>query len=160
LRPADAMAIGTAGFTAMLSVLALERHGLAPAAGGVAVTGAAGGVGSIAVAPLAAAGRWVSALTGPPEEAGFLPGPGPAEVLPRDLLEGPLKPLAGVRWAAGIDSIGSLPLANLLSMIADNGAVAACGMAAGLDLPASVAPFILRGVALLGVNSVYQPQVM
>jgi acrylyl-CoA reductase (NADPH) len=158
LTAAETMAIGTAGFTAMLAVLALERHGLTPDRGEAIVTGAAGGVGSIAIALLAVAGWRVAAVTGRPEEAGFLQGLGAAEVLPRSELTGPVKPVGATRWAAGVDSVGSTPLANMLSMMADGGAVAACGMAAGLDLPASIAPFILRGVSLLGINSVYQPR--
>jgi acrylyl-CoA reductase (NADPH) len=158
LTAAETMAIGTAGFTAMLSVLALERHGLTPDRGEAIVTGAAGGVGSIAIALLTVAGWRVAAVTGRPEEAGFLEGLGATEVLPRSELAGPVKPVGATRWAAGVDSVGSTPLANMLSMMADGGAVAACGMAAGLDLPASVAPFILRGVSLLGINSVYQPR--
>ena len=158
LSPAEAMAIGTAGYTAMLCLLALERHGLAPAHGPAVVTGAAGGVGSIAVALLAKAGWHVIASTGRPQEADYLKDLGAAEIIERRELSGPARPLAKERWAAGIDSVGSHTLANVLSMTGDNGAVAACGLAQGMDLPTSVAPFILRGVALLGVNSVTVPK--
>jgi acrylyl-CoA reductase (NADPH) len=158
LSPAEAMAIGTAGYTAMLCLLALERHGLAPERGPAVVTGAAGGVGSVAIAILAKAGWHVIASTGRPQEAGYLKDLGAAEILDRQELSGAARPLGKERWAAGIDSVGSLTLANVLSMTKENGAVAACGMAQGLDLPASVAPFILRGAALLGVNSVTAPK--
>ncbi|MEH3146025.1 MAG: oxidoreductase [Methylobacterium frigidaeris] len=160
LTPQQAMAIGTAGYTAMLSVLALERHGLAPAAGPAVVTGAAGGVGSVATALLARAGWHVLAVTGRTEEAEYLRGLGAAEILPRDELTKPPKPLARERWAAGVDAVGSTTLANVLSMTRYGGAVAACGLAAGMDLPTSVAPFILRGVALYGIDSVMAPQAL
>jgi acrylyl-CoA reductase (NADPH) len=153
----DAMAIGTAGFTAMLAVLALEKHGVTPSAGPVVVTGAAGGVGSVATAVLSKLGYHVIASTGRMAEAGYLRGLGAAEVIDRSELSGPAKPLAKERWAGGIDSVGSTTLANLLSMTKYRGAVAACGLAAGMDLPASVAPFILRGVCLLGIDSVMCP---
>jgi acrylyl-CoA reductase (NADPH) len=158
LSPAQAMAIGTAGYTAMLSLLALERHGLTPERGPAIVTGAAGGVGSTAIALLANAGWHVIASTGRPQEAGYLKELGAAEVIDRGELSGPAKPLNKERWATGIDSVGSHTLANVLSMTRENGAIAACGLAQGMDLPASVAPFILRGVALLGVNSVTVPK--
>ncbi len=158
LSPAEAMAIGTAGYTAMLCLLALERHGLAPDRGPAVVTGAAGGVGSVAIALLAKAGWQVIASTGRPQEAGYLKDLGAAEVIDRQELSGPARPLGKERWAAGIDSVGSHTLANVLSMTKENGAVASCGLAQGMDLPASVAPFILRGVALLGVNSVTMPK--
>jgi acrylyl-CoA reductase (NADPH) len=158
LSPADAMAIGTAGYTAMLCLLALERHGVKPEHGPAVVTGAAGGVGSVAVALLAKAGWHVLASTGRPHEADYLKGLGAAEIIGREELAGPARPLAKERWAAGIDAVGSHTLANVLSMTKENGAVAACGLAQGMDLPASVAPFILRGVALLGVNSVTAPK--
>ncbi|HEX5867668.1 MAG TPA: MDR family oxidoreductase [Beijerinckiaceae bacterium] len=158
LSPAEAMAVGTAGYTAMLCLLALERHGLAPGRGSAVVTGAAGGVGSVAVAILAEAGWHVIASTGRPHEAGYLKELGAAEIIDRQDLAGPARPLAKERWAAGIDSVGSHTLANVLSMTGENGAVTACGLAQGMDLPASVAPFILRGVALLGVNSVTAPK--
>jgi acrylyl-CoA reductase (NADPH) len=153
----DAMAIGTAGYTAMLAVMALERHGLTPERGPIAVTGAAGGVGSVAIAILAQRGFTVHAVTGRTEEADYLKGLGAAEIVPRAELAGPPKPLAKERWAGAIDSVGSATLANLLSMTRYGGAVAACGLAGGMDLPASVAPFILRGVCLYGIDSVMCP---
>jgi acrylyl-CoA reductase (NADPH) len=153
----DAMAIGTAGFTAMLSVLALEQHGLTPKDGPVVVTGAAGGVGSVATAVLAKLGHHVIASTGRMAEADYLKSLGAAEVIDRAELSGPAKPLARERWAAGVDSVGSTTLANLLSMTKYRGAITACGLAAGMDLPSSVAPFILRGVCLLGIDSVMCP---
>ncbi|MGH6770853.1 MAG: MDR family oxidoreductase [Xanthobacteraceae bacterium] len=151
----DAMAIGTAGYTAMLAVMALEKHGLTPERGPLLVTGAAGGVGSVAVAVLAKLGFEVTASTGRPEEAGYLKGLGATEIIERKELSGTPRPLAKERWAGGIDSVGSTTLANVLSMMKSDGAVAACGLAGGMDLPTSVAPFILRGVSLLGINSVY-----
>jgi acrylyl-CoA reductase (NADPH) len=153
----DAMAIGTAGYTAMLAVLALEKQGLAPNAGPVVVTGAAGGVGSVAIAVLSKLGYHVIASTGRPSESEYLRALGAAEVIDRNELSGPAKPLAKERWAGGIDSVGSTTLANLLSMTKYRGAIAACGLAAGMDLPTSVAPFILRGVCLLGIDSVMSP---
>jgi acrylyl-CoA reductase (NADPH) len=153
----DAMAIGTAGYTAMLSVLALERHGLTPKHGPVVVTGAAGGVGSVAIVVLSKLGYAVIASTGRMSEAPYLKALGAAEVIDRNELSGPAKPLARERWAGGIDSVGSTTLANLLSMTKYGGAIAACGLAAGMDLPTSVAPFILRGVCLLGIESVMCP---
>jgi acrylyl-CoA reductase (NADPH) len=153
----EAMAIGTAGFTAMLAVMALERHDLSPARGPIAVTGAAGGVGSVAVALLAKLGFAVHAVTGRPPEADFLRGLGATEIVERKELAGPARPLAKERWAGGIDAVGSTTLANFLSMIRYGGAVAACGLAGGMDLPASVAPFILRGVSLYGIDSVMCP---
>src|SRR4051795_571819 len=153
----DAMAIGTAGYTAMLSVLALEKHGLTPASGPIVVTGAAGGVGSVATAVLSKLGYHVIASTGRMSEADYLKGLGAAEVIDRAELAGPAKPLAKERWAGGVDSVGSTTLANLLSMTKYGGAIAACGLAAGMDLPSSVAPFILRGVCLLGIDSVMCP---
>jgi len=154
----DAMAIGTAGYTAMLAVMALERHGLTPAGGPVVVTGAAGGVGSVAVAILAKLGFQVTASTGRPEETDYLKGLGATEVIERKELSGTPRPLGKERWAGGIDSVGSTTLANVLSMTRSRGAVAACGLAGGMDLPTSVAPFILRGVSLLGIDSVYRPR--
>jgi acrylyl-CoA reductase (NADPH) len=154
LTPAQAMAVGTAGYTAMLSLMAIEQHGLTPDAGPAVVTGAAGGVGSVAVALLHRAGWRVIASTGRMQEAEYLTGLGAAEVIDRAGLAGSPKPLAKERWAAGIDSVGSTTLANVLSMTRYGGAVAACGLAGGMDLPGSVAPFILRGVALLGIESV------
>jgi acrylyl-CoA reductase (NADPH) len=153
----DAMAIGTAGFTAMLSVLALEKHGLAPKDGPVVVTGAAGGVGSVATAVLSKLGYHVIASTGRMSEADYLRDLGAAEVIDRAELSGPAKPLAKERWAGGVDGVGSTTLANILSMTKYGGAIAACGLAAGMDLPSSVAPFILRGVCLLGIESVMCP---
>jgi acrylyl-CoA reductase (NADPH) len=153
----NAMAIGTAGLTAMLSVLALEKYGLTPKDGPVVVTGAAGGVGSVAIAVLAKLGYHVIASTGRASETDYLKALGAAEVIDRNELSGPAKPLAKERWAGGIDSVGSTTLANLLSMTKYRGAIAACGLAAGMDLPSSVAPFILRGVCLLGIDSVMCP---
>jgi acrylyl-CoA reductase (NADPH) len=157
LSAREAMAIGTAGFTAMLAVLALEKHGLTPQAGAIVVTGAAGGVGSVATAVLAKLGYHVIASTGRLSEAPYLKGLGATDVIDRNELSGPAKPLAKERWAGGVDSVGSTTLANLLSMTRYGGAIAACGLAAGMDLPASVAPFILRGVCLLGIDSVMCP---
>ncbi len=153
----DAMAIGTAGYTAMLSVLALEKHGLKPADGPVVVTGAAGGVGSVAIAVLSKLGYHVIASTGRMSEEGYLKGLGAAEIIDRNELSAPGKPLAKERWAGGIDSVGSTTLANLLAQTKYRGAIAACGLAGGMDLPSSVAPFILRGVCLLGIDSVMCP---
>jgi acrylyl-CoA reductase (NADPH) len=153
----DAAAIGTAGYTAMLSVMALERQGIAPARGPVVVTGAAGGVGSVAIALLAKLGYRVIASTGRPQEAPYLTGLGAAEIIDRAELAGTPRPLNKERWAGGIDTVGSTTLANVLSMTKYGGAVAACGLAGGMDLPASVAPFILRGVCLLGIDSVQCP---
>ena len=152
----DAMAIGTAGYTAMLCVMALERAGVAPP-GEVVVTGAAGGVGSIAVALLAGLGYAVTASTGRPQESHYLKGLGAAEIIARADLEGAPRPLARERFAGAVDTVGSKTLANVLSMTRYGGAVAACGLAGGMDLPASVAPFILRGVSLLGIDSVMAP---
>ena len=153
----EAMAIGTAGYTAMLSVLALEKHGLTPASGPIVVTGAAGGVGSVATAVLSKLDYHVIASTGRMSEADYLKGLGAAEVIDRNELSATPKTLAKERWAGGIDSVGSTTLANVLSMTKYGGAVAACGLAAGMDLPSSVAPFILRGVCLLGIDSVMCP---
>ena len=153
----EAMAIGTAGYTAMLSVLALEQYGLSPKSGPIVVTGAAGGVGSVATAVLSKLGYHVIASTGRLSEADYLKDLGAAEVIDRNELSGPVKALAKERWAGGIDSVGSTTLANILSMTKYGGAIAACGLAAGMDLPSSVAPFILRGVCLLGIDSVMCP---
>jgi acrylyl-CoA reductase (NADPH) len=158
IAPADAMAIGTAGYTSMLCVMALERHGLTPGRGPVLVTGAAGGVGSVAVAILAKLGHEVVASTGRPEEADYLKQLGASEIMPREELAVPGKPLQKERFAAVVDSVGSVPLANALAQTMSGGAVAACGLAAGMDLPTTVAPFILRGVSLLGINSVTVPK--
>ena len=158
MNPGEAMAIGTAGYTAMLCVLALEKHGLKPTDGPVVVTGAAGGVGSVAIALLAKAGWHVIASTGRPEEADYLKSLGAAEIIDRNELSTAGRPLGKERWIAGVDAVGSHTLANLLSMTRYGGAIAACGLAQGMDLPTSVMPFILRGVALLGVDSVMCPK--
>jgi acrylyl-CoA reductase (NADPH) len=158
LSTVDAMAIGTAGFTAMLAVMALEGAGLRPDRGEVVVTGAAGGVGSIAVTLLAKLGFTVVASTGRTGEEGFLRALGASEVIGRDVFCGDVRPLARTRWAGGIDVAGSQTLANLLSQMTYGGVVAACGLAQGMDLAASVAPFILRGVSLLGIDSVMCPR--
>ena len=155
----EAMAIGTAGYTAMLALMALERYGLRPEHGPLVVTGAAGGVGSVAVTLLAKAGFQVTASTGRPQEADYLRQLGAAEIIDRAELASTGRPLGRERWAGGIDTVGSKTLANLLSMTRYGGAVAACGLAGGMDLPASVAPFILRAVSLLGIDSVMCPQV-
>ena len=153
----DAMAIGTAGYTAMLAVMALERAGINPSRGPVIVTGAAGGVGSVAVALLAKLGYAVAVSTGRPEEVAYLKGLGASEIINRNELAGPARPLAKERWAGGIDAVGSTTLANVLSMTRYGGAVAACGLAGGMDLPTTVAPFILRGISLIGIDSVMCP---
>lgn len=152
--PAEAMAIGTAGYTAMLSIIALERHGLTPEQGEVLVTGANGGVGSFAIALLAGLGYRVVASTGRSSEHDYLKRLGASEVIDRASLSAPGKPLGKERWAAAVDSVGSHTLANVCATTRYQGAVAACGLAQGIDFPGSVAPFILRGVALLGIDSV------
>ena len=152
-----AMAIGTAGYTAMLAVMALERQGVAPRHGPVIVTGAAGGVGSVAVTLLAKLGFAVVASTGRPAEADYLKSLGAREIIERRELAGASKPLGPERWAGGIDTVGSTTLASVLSMTRYGGAIAACGLAGGMDLPATVAPFILRGVSLIGIDSVMCP---
>jgi acrylyl-CoA reductase (NADPH) len=154
----QAMAIGTAGYTAMLAVLALESRGVSPRSGPVLVTGAAGGVGSVAIAILAKLGFEVIASTGRIEESDYLKGLGAKEIVNRADLSGPAKPLGRERWAGVVDAVGSHTLANALSMTRYGGAVAACGLAQGMDLPTSVAPFILRGVSLLGIDSVMAPR--
>jgi acrylyl-CoA reductase (NADPH) len=154
----DAMAVGTAGYTAMLSVMALERRGITPGRGPVVVTGAAGGVGSVAVSILSKLGYRVVASTGRASEHAYLTELGAAEIIAREELSAPGKPLGKERWAGGVDAVGSTTLANVLSMTAYGGAVAACGLAGGMDLPATVAPFILRGVSLLGIDSVMAPR--
>lgn len=154
----QAMAIGTAGYTAMLCILAIEREGVTPANGEVLVTGAAGGVGSVAIAVLAALGYRVVASTGRMHEANYLQGLGAAEVIDRTELSSPGKPLGKERWAAVVDSVGSHTLANACASTKAEGVVAACGLAQGMDLPTTVAPFILRGVILSGVNSVTAPR--
>jgi acrylyl-CoA reductase (NADPH) len=153
----QAAAIGTAGYTAMLALLALERHGLRPGGGDVLVTGAAGGVGSVAVALLAKNGHRVVASTGRPQEAGYLTSLGAAEIVDRAALSAPGKPLQRERYAGVIDSVGSHTLANACAQVRQGGAVAACGLAGGMDFPSTVAPFILRGVALYGIDSVLAP---
>lgn len=154
----QAMAIGTAGYTAMLCVLALERHGLTPASGPVVVTGAAGGVGSVAVAVLAKLGYEVSAVTGRSEQADFLKHLGAQHIVERASLSAPGKPLTKEQWAGAIDVAGGHVLANVCAAMRYRGVVAACGLASGMDFPATVAPFILRGVTLAGVDSVMAPR--
>lgn len=154
---AQAMAIGTAGYTAMLCVQALEAHGVTPASGPVLVTGAAGGVGSIAVSVLAKLGHHVIAATGRPEEEAYLKGLGAKEIIPRAELSGPARPLGKERWAGVVDVAGSHTLANAIAQTKYGGCVAATGLAQGMDLPGSVAPFILRAVTLAGVDSVMAP---
>ena len=158
LSPMDAMAVGTAGYTAMLSIMALERHGLTPDRGPIVVTGAAGGVGSVAVAILSKLGYHVIASTGRTSEADYLRDLGAAEIIDRAELSEPGRPLGKERWAGGVDAVGSHTLANVLAQTAYGGAVAACGLAQGMDLPTTVAPFILRGVSLLGIDSVMAPK--
>ena len=159
ISTADAMAIGTAGYTAMLSVMALEREGVTPDRGDILVTGAAGGVGSVAIAVLAKLGYRVIASSGRKESEGdYLTALGAAEIIDRAELSGPGRPLGKERWAGAIDAVGSHTLANALSMTKYGGAVAACGLAQGMDLPGSVAPFILRGVTLCGIDSVMCPK--
>lgn len=154
----QAMAVGTAGYTAMLCVMALERHGITPARGPVIVTGANGGVGSVAVAILSKLGYHVIASTGRVKEADFLRDLGAAEIIDRKELSEPGRPLGKERWAGGVDAVGSHTLANVLAQTCYGGAVAACGLAQGFDLPATVMPFILRGVSLLGIDSVMAPR--
>ncbi len=156
--PRQAMAIGTAGYTAMLCVMALERHGVTPDKGEILVTGAAGGVGSVAVTLLAKLGYTVVASTGRPEEADYLRALGAADIVDRAQFSNPGKPLAKERWAGAVDTVGSHTLANVCASTKYRGVVAACGLAQGMDLPATVAPFILRGVTLAGVDSVYCPR--
>ena len=150
----ESMIIGTAGYTAMLAIIALEKNGLTPEKGPVLVTGANGGVGSFAVALLSRLGYQVAASTGRPDEADYLSQLGASEIIDRHTLSEAGKPLQKERWAAAIDSVGSHTLANVCASIKENGVVAACGMAQGLDFPGSVAPFILRNVTLAGINSV------
>ncbi len=158
ISAADTMAIGTAGYTAMLCVIALERHGIGPKSGSVVVTGAAGGVGSVAVAILKKLGYRVIAVTGRAAEADYLKSLGAAEIIDREELVNPAKLLDKERWVAAIDTVGSNVLANVIAMTQAGGVVAACGNAGGMGLPTSVAPFILRGVSLIGINSVTQPR--
>jgi acrylyl-CoA reductase (NADPH) len=154
----QAMAIGTAGYTAMLALMALEAHGLTPQDGPALVTGAAGGVGSVAMALLSRKGWHVIASSGRPQEADYLRFMGASDIIDRSELSSAGRPLGKERWAAGIDSVGSHTLANALAQTKTHGAIAACGLAQGMDLPATVAPFILRGVSLLGVDSVMCPR--
>jgi acrylyl-CoA reductase (NADPH) len=154
----QALAIGTAGYTAMLCVMALQKHGVKPADGEVLVTGAAGGVGSFAIALLSKLGFTVVASSGRPQEAEYLRSLGAAEVIDRSSLSEPGKPLARERWAAVVDSVGSHTLVNACAATKSEGAVAACGLAQGMDFPGTVAPFILRGVTLYGINSVTVPK--
>lgn len=157
MTTAEAMAIGTAGYTAMLCIMALERHAITPERGPIVVTGAAGGVGSVAIALLSKLGYHAIAVTGRMEEADYLTGLGAAEILDRRELAEPAKPLAKERWAGGVDAVGGVTLANVIAMTQRGGAVSACGNAGGMDLPTSVAPFILRGVSLLGIDSAFCP---
>lgn len=154
----QAMAIGTAGYTAMLCVLALERHGVTPDRGDILVTGASGGVGGVAIALLAAKGYRVVASTGKADEEAYLKSLGAAEIVDRQQFSNPGKPLGKERWAGAIDTVGSHTLANVCATTRYRGVVAACGLAQGMDFPATVAPFILRGVTLAGVDSVYCPR--
>ncbi|MEM9470972.1 MAG: MDR family oxidoreductase [Pseudomonadota bacterium] len=158
MTAAQAMAIGTAGYTSMLCVMALEDAGVTPDSGEILVTGAAGGVGSVAIAILSKLGYSVTASTGRTSEEAFLKGLGASSIIDREEFNSPPKPLAKSRWAGCVDAVGSTTLANVLSQMNYGGAVAACGLAQGMDLPASVAPFILRGVKLLGVDSVMCPK--
>jgi acrylyl-CoA reductase (NADPH) len=155
---ADAMAIGVAGYTAMLCVMALEEQGVKPEQGEILVTGAAGGVGSVSIALLSKLGFNVAASTGRMEEESFLKSLGATTVINRNELNTPVKALAKTRWAGAIDSVGSTTLANIISQTMPEGTVAACGLAQGTDLPTTVMPFILRGVRLIGVNSVTTPK--
>ncbi|HEY4548596.1 MAG TPA: MDR family oxidoreductase [Pedomonas sp.] len=157
ITPFEAMAIGTAGYTAMLCVMALERHGVHQTEGQVLVTGAAGGVGSVAISLLCALGYSVAASTGRPEEADYLKSLGADEIIDRNELAGPGKPLGKERWIGAIDTVGSYTLANVLAQTRYGGCVAACGLAQGADLPVTVMPFILRSVTLAGVDSVQAP---
>ena len=159
LSAPQAMAVGTAGFTAMLAVMALERHGLRPGAGDVLVTGAAGGVGSVAVALLSALGHRVVAATGRPDQRDYLTELGAADLIERAALAAkPTRPLDRERWAGAIDAVGGNTLATILTQLKYRASVAACGLAGGSDLPATVIPFLLRGVNLLGINSVMCPR--
>ena len=158
LTARQAMAVGTAGYTAMLSVMALERQGVSPGDGEILVTGAAGGVGSVAIALLSKLGFQVAAMTGRPAEADFLRQLGAAEIVDRAAYAGAGKPLAKERWAAAIDVVGSHTLANVCASLRYGGVVAACGLAQGMDFPGTVAPFILRGITLVGIDSVMRPR--
>jgi acrylyl-CoA reductase (NADPH) len=158
LTARQAMAVGTAGYTAMLCVMALERHGITPGDGEILVTGAAGGVGSVAVALLSKLGFRVAAMTGRPAQSDFLRQLGAADIVDRAAYAGAGKPLAKERWAGAIDVVGSHTLANVCASLRYGGVVAACGLAGGMDFPATVAPFILRGVTLAGIDSVMRPR--
>src|SRR5437868_4520526 len=157
LTTAEAMAIGTAGYTAMLCIMALEEHGVKPESGEIIVTGASGGVGSVAIVILSKLGYNVIASTGRTSEEPFLKSLGAARVIDRSEFASPVKPLAKARWAGAVDAVGSTTLANILSQMMPEATATACGLAQGMDLPASVAPFILRGVKLIGINSVTCP---
>lgn len=156
--PQQAMSIGTAGYTAMLCVMALEKHGIKPSDGEIIVTGAAGGVGSVAIAILAKLGFTVVAVSGRAEQANYLKSLGASEILTRDELAAPGKPLGAERWAGAVDVVGSHTLANICATTKYRGVVTACGLAGGMDLPSTVAPFILRGVTLVGIDSVMCPK--
>ena len=156
--PQQAMAIGTAGYTAMLCVLALERHGVKPEHGEILVTGAAGGVGSVATAVLTKLGYTVVAVSGRPEESDYIKSLGAVEILDRALFSSPGKPLGKERWAGAVDVVGSHTLANVCATTKYRGVVTACGLAGGMDFPASVAPFILRAITLAGIDSVMCPR--
>ncbi|MFT3731362.1 MAG: MDR family oxidoreductase [Hyphomicrobium sp.] len=156
ITPARAMALGTAGYTAMLCVMALEKQGVTPDKGEIIVTGAGGGVGGVALLILSHLGYEVAASTGRPEEADYLKGLGAKTIIERKELSSAGRPLQKARWAGAVDSVGSHTLANVCAQMQDDGIVTACGLAQGLDFPASVAPFILRGVILVGINSVYR----
>ncbi len=156
--PQQAMSIGTAGYTAMLCVLALERHGVKPGDGEIVVTGAAGGVGSVAIAVLSKLGYTVVAVTGRPDDADYLKQLGAVEILERSQFSAPGKPLSKERWAGAVDVVGSHTLANICASTRYRGVVTACGLAGGMDFPSTVAPFILRGVTLAGVDSVMCPR--
>lgn len=157
ISPARAMAIGTAGYTSMLCVLGLERQGIKPGDGDIVVTGAAGGVGSVAIALLAKLGYNVIASTGRASEEAYLKSLGASEIIDRNTLSEPGRPLGKERWIGAVDAVGSHTLANVIAQTKYGGAVTACGLAQGMDLPASVAPFILRGVQLIGIDSVMAP---
>lgn len=158
ITPVQAMGVGTAGYTAMLSIMALERQGIEPSSGPVIVTGANGGVGSVAIAILAKLGYHVIASTGRTSEEAFLKELGASEIIDRAELSEPGRPLGKERWIAGVDAVGSHTLANVLAQTSYGGSVTACGLAQGFDLPSTVMPFILRGVNLLGIDSVMQPK--
>lgn len=158
ITPRQAMAIGTAGYTAMLCVLALERHGVTPDKGEILVTGAGGGVGSVAVSILSKLGYSVVAMTGRPDESAYLKTLGAVEVLDRALFADAGKPLGKERWAGAVDVVGSHLLANVCATMRYRGVVTACGLAGGMAFPATVAPFILRGVTLVGIDSVMCPR--